>query len=142
MATQITTLEPEDFNVFLLYLMDRYIQNPQERKALFGLISTLRENIAADLESAANHIAEVSRADLQVMLRRAALMLRNVTGLVLEPSVQEPLSSVAEEMGLTRADLIRTIVGDWLVANSICQFRLRWTRTARWKATDDQRTTL
>lgn len=77
-----------------------------------------RHDIAADLESAANHIAEVSRADLQVMLRRAALMLRNVTGLVLEPSVQEPLSSLAEEMGLTRADLIRTIVGDWLVANA------------------------
>lgn len=77
-----------------------------------------RHDIAADLESAANHIAEVSRADLQVMLRRAALMLRNVTGLVLEPSVQEPLSRVAEEMGLTRAELIRTIVGDWLVANA------------------------
>ncbi|SFQ04322.1 hypothetical protein SAMN03159463_05462 [Mesorhizobium sp. NFR06] len=77
-----------------------------------------RHDIAADLESAANHIAEVSRADLQVMLRRAALMLRNVTGLVLDPSVQEPLSAVAEEMGLTRADLIRTIVSDWLVANA------------------------
>ncbi|RWX69629.1 hypothetical protein EN780_05765 [Mesorhizobium sp. M4B.F.Ca.ET.089.01.1.1] len=77
-----------------------------------------RHDIAADLESAANQIAEVSRADLQVMLRRAALMLRNVTGLVLEPSVLEPLSYVAEEMGLTRADLIRTIVSDWLVANA------------------------
>ncbi|RWK85288.1 MAG: hypothetical protein EOR52_27660 [Mesorhizobium sp.] len=77
-----------------------------------------RHDIAADLESAANHIAEVSRADLQVMLRRAALMLRNVTGLVLEPSVQEPLSSVAEEMRLTSADLIRAIVSDWLVANA------------------------
>lgn len=77
-----------------------------------------RHDIATDLESAANHIAEVSRADLQVMLRRAALMLRNVTGLVLEPSVQEPLSSVAEEMRLTSADLIRTIVSDWLVANA------------------------
>ncbi|TIW19740.1 MAG: hypothetical protein E5V81_15250, partial [Mesorhizobium sp.] len=73
-----------------------------------------RYDIAADLECAANQIAEVSRADPQVMLRRAALMLRNVAGLVLEPSVQEPLSNVAEEMGLTRADLIRTIVSDWL----------------------------
>lgn len=78
----------------------------------------IRDDIAADLESAASHIAEVSRADLQVMLRRAALMLRNVTELVLEPSVQEPLSSVAEEMGLTRADLIRTIVSEWLMANA------------------------
>ncbi|TIW28826.1 MAG: hypothetical protein E5V63_03745 [Mesorhizobium sp.] len=77
-----------------------------------------RHDIAADLESTASQIAEVSRADLQVMLRRAALMLRNVAGLVLEPSVQEALSGVAEEMGLTRADLIRTIVSDWLVANA------------------------
>lgn len=102
-----------------------------------------RHDIAADLESAANHIAEVSRADLQVMLRRAALMLRNVTGLVLEPSVQEPLSSVAEEMGLTRADLIRTIVSDWLVWQTpICRFHMHWTRTALWKATHDRCTTV
>lgn len=78
----------------------------------------IRHEIATDLENAADHIADVSRADLQVMLRRAALMLRNVTGLVLDPSIQEPLSGVAEEMGLTTADLIRTIVSDWLVANA------------------------
>ncbi|TPI58648.1 hypothetical protein FJ417_18675 [Mesorhizobium sp. B3-1-7] len=77
-----------------------------------------RLTIAADLETAADQIAEISRADLQIMLRRAALMLRNVTGLVLEPNVEEPLSSLAAEMGLSKAELVRTIVGDWLVANA------------------------
>lgn len=36
------------------------------------------------LESAADQIAGASRADLQVMLKRAALLLRNVGGLSLE----------------------------------------------------------
>lgn len=39
-----------------------------------------RQSIAEELESAADRIADISRADLQVILRRAALMLRNVSG--------------------------------------------------------------
>ncbi|MDX8495151.1 hypothetical protein RFN29_26685 [Mesorhizobium sp. VK22B] len=77
-----------------------------------------RHDIASDLDGAADHIAEISRADLQVMLRRAALMLRNVTGLVLDPKVEESLPGVAEELGLSKAELVRTIVNDWLTANS------------------------
>ena len=77
-----------------------------------------RMTIASELEAAADQIAEISRADLQIMLRRAGLMLRNVTGLVLEPNLDEPLSSLATEMGLSKAELVRTIVGDWLVANA------------------------
>jgi hypothetical protein len=45
-----------------------------------------RQSIAEELESAADRIADVSRADLQIILRRAALMLRNVTGVPLEPN--------------------------------------------------------
>ncbi|WP_348639560.1 hypothetical protein [Mesorhizobium sp. M1E.F.Ca.ET.045.02.1.1] len=45
-------------------------------------------------------------------------MLRNVTGLVLDPKVEESLSGLADEMGLTKPDLIRTILSDWLVANA------------------------
>lgn len=77
-----------------------------------------RMTIANDLEAAADQIVEISRADLQIMLRRAALMLRNVTGLVLEPNVEESLSSLAAEMHVPKAELIRTIVGEWLVANA------------------------
>lgn len=39
-----------------------------------------RRAFAEQLEATANHIADASRADLQVMLRRAALVLRNVNG--------------------------------------------------------------
>ncbi|MDX8501939.1 hypothetical protein RFM99_26440 [Mesorhizobium sp. VK4C] len=77
-----------------------------------------RHQFVHELESAADRTADVPRADLQVMLRRAALMLRNVTGLVLDPSVEESLSGLAAEMGLSKAELVRTIVGDWLVANA------------------------
>ncbi|RWH61338.1 MAG: hypothetical protein EOQ83_21605 [Mesorhizobium sp.] len=77
-----------------------------------------RMTIASELEAAADQIAEISRADLQIMLRRAALVLRNVTGLVLEPNVDEPLSSLGAEMGLSKTELVRTIISDWLVANA------------------------
>ncbi|OBQ81585.1 MULTISPECIES: hypothetical protein [unclassified Mesorhizobium] len=78
----------------------------------------IRETIATDLEEAADQIAEISRADLQVMLRRAALMLRNVTGLV-HPKVEEALAGLAAaEMGLSKPELVRTIVGEWLMANA------------------------
>ncbi|MDX8492506.1 hypothetical protein RFN29_13045 [Mesorhizobium sp. VK22B] len=77
-----------------------------------------RHQFVNELESTADRIADVPRADLQLMLRRAALMLRNVTGLVLDPSVEESLSGLAAEMGHSKAELVRTIVGDWLVANA------------------------
>ncbi|CDX45326.1 conserved hypothetical protein [Mesorhizobium sp. SOD10] len=77
-----------------------------------------RMTIASELDAAAAQIAEISRADLQIMLRRAALMLRNVTGLVLDPDVEEPLAGLAAEMGLSKTELVRTIVGDWLTANA------------------------
>ncbi|WP_348628377.1 hypothetical protein [Mesorhizobium sp. WSM3862] len=70
-----------------------------------------RETIATDLEVAADQIAEISRADLQVMLRRAALMLSR-DGLVLDPKVEEALSGLAAEMGLSKPELVRTIVGE------------------------------
>ncbi|MER9874581.1 hypothetical protein [Mesorhizobium sp. M0195] len=77
-----------------------------------------RISVAVDLEKAADTIADVSRADLQIKLRRAALMLRNVGGIDLDPKVDESLTGLAVEMGLSKTDLIRTIVGDWLIANA------------------------
>ncbi|MBZ9870502.1 hypothetical protein LB542_06485 [Mesorhizobium sp. BR1-1-9] len=77
-----------------------------------------RRAFAEQLEGTADHIADASRADLQVLLRRAALMLRNVGGLELDPKTDEPLSGLATEMGVSKPDLINTIVGDWLVANA------------------------
>ena len=77
-----------------------------------------RHDIASELEGAASQIGDMSRADLQVLLRRAALMLRNVTGLVLEPRVEESLAGLANEMGLSKTELVRTIIDDWLTANA------------------------
>ncbi|TPM90663.1 hypothetical protein [Mesorhizobium sp. B2-1-3A] len=71
-----------------------------------------------ELESTADHIADASRADLQVLLRRAALLLRNVGGLSLDPRTDEALSGLAAEMGTAKSDLVETIVGEWLVANA------------------------
>ncbi|MGO4642414.1 hypothetical protein AB4Z43_28640 [Mesorhizobium sp. 2RAF45] len=43
------------------------------------------------------------------MLRRAALVIRNTGGIDLDPGVQDTLSDIAVEMGLTRSDLIKTV---------------------------------
>lgn len=45
-------------------------------------------------------------------------MLRNVTGVTLEPNVDESLAGLAAEMGVSKPDLIKTIVGEWLVTNA------------------------
>jgi len=77
-----------------------------------------RHQIVQELESTADHIADASRADLQVMLRRAVLLLRNVSGISLDARTDDALTSVAAEIGTAKADLVEAIVGDWLVANA------------------------
>ncbi|MET3595084.1 hypothetical protein ABID26_004496 [Mesorhizobium shonense] len=77
-----------------------------------------RHQFVYELESAANHIADASRADLQIMLRRAALMLRNVGGLSLDPYTDEVLRGLAAEMGKPKPALVEMIVSEWLVANA------------------------
>lgn len=56
-----------------------------------------RLSVAAELESAAGRIADVSRADLQIMLRRAALVLRNVIGVTLDPATDDSINGIAAE---------------------------------------------
>ncbi|RUZ98279.1 hypothetical protein EN938_32050, partial [Mesorhizobium sp. M7A.F.Ca.US.001.02.1.1] len=55
-----------------------------------------------ELEIAADGIADMFRANLQIILRRAALMLRNVAGLPPEPATQDALNSLAAEMNIGR----------------------------------------
>lgn len=71
-----------------------------------------------ELEGTADRIADASRADLQVMLRRAALVLRNVNSIALDTKLDEPLGDLAAEMGVSKVDLINRVVGEWLVANA------------------------
>ncbi|WP_027155908.1 ribbon-helix-helix protein, CopG family [Mesorhizobium sp. WSM2561] len=77
-----------------------------------------RQSIAEELESAADRIADISRADLQIILRRAALMLRNVSGVPLEPATEDALNSIAAEMKIGRSDLIRIVLREWLETNA------------------------
>ncbi|UVC19398.1 hypothetical protein [Mesorhizobium onobrychidis] len=77
-----------------------------------------RQSIAEELESAADRTADISRADLQIILRRAALMLRNVAGVPLEPATEDALNSIAAEMKIGRSDLIQVILREWLETNA------------------------
>jgi hypothetical protein len=73
---------------------------------------------AALLDDAANRIADVSRADLQIMLRRAALRLRNAAAVSMDEDVEEVLRDLASEFEVTRNDMIRYIVREWLEKNT------------------------
>ncbi|MER9202685.1 hypothetical protein NKH74_26420 [Mesorhizobium sp. M0933] len=82
-----------------------------------------RGSFAEDLESAAERIADMPRADLQIVLRRAALMLRNVGGVPLEPATADALDSIAAEMKIGRPELIQINLREWLEANAYLPFR-------------------
>ncbi|MGO6982798.1 CopG family transcriptional regulator [Rhizobium leguminosarum] len=70
------------------------------------------------LEDAADRIADISRADLQIMLRRAALRLRNAGAVSMEDDIEEALRDLAGELGKTRNDTIRFIVREWMEKNT------------------------
>ncbi|MGR9204110.1 CopG family transcriptional regulator [Rhizobium leguminosarum] len=70
------------------------------------------------LEDAADRIADISRPDLQIMLRRAALRLRNAAAVSMDDDVEEILRDLAGELGMTRNDTIRYIVREWLEKNT------------------------
>ncbi|MER8870555.1 hypothetical protein [Mesorhizobium sp. M0814] len=82
-----------------------------------------RRSVVEELESAADRIADMSRADLQIILRRAALMLRNVAGVPLDPATADALDSIAAEMKIGRPDLIPIVLRDWLETNAYLPVR-------------------
>lgn len=82
-----------------------------------------RLSVAEELESAASRIADVSRPDLQIMLRRAALMLRNVSGVPLEPATEDALNSIAAEMKVARSEVIQIVLREWLETNAYLPVR-------------------
>ena len=79
---------------------------------------------ASQLENAADRIGEISRADLQIMLRRAALRLRNTSQVPLDPAWEDALCSIAAELKIGRNDLIRAIVKEWLETNAYLPVRI------------------
>lgn len=77
------------------------------------------DSFVTSLEAAADDIGNVPRHELAVLLRRAALGLRNTdTGIPLDPVADDYLTSTAAEMRMTRSDLARKIINDWLEANT------------------------
>ncbi|WP_247241735.1 MULTISPECIES: CopG family transcriptional regulator [Rhizobium] len=75
-------------------------------------------DFAALLEDAANRIVEISARDLLIILRRAALQLRNSGLIVLDDDTEEALRNVSSELVLTREDAIRYIVREWMEKNT------------------------
>ena len=82
-----------------------------------------RLSIAEELESAADRVADISRPDLQIILRRAALMLRNLAGVPLDPATEDALNSIAAEMKVGRSDLIQIVLREWLETNAYLPVR-------------------
>lgn len=83
-----------------------------------------RLDFAAELEEASNRIADISRADLQIMLRRAALRLRNIEGIVLDQDVDEAVYALAADLKMTRQDLLRTMIREWLEKGAYLPVRM------------------
>ncbi|MER9859122.1 MULTISPECIES: hypothetical protein [unclassified Mesorhizobium] len=83
-----------------------------------------RISIAEVLESAADRIADMSRPELQIILRRAALMLRNVAGVALKPAMEDALNSIAAEMKIGRSDLIQIVLREWLETTAYLPVRM------------------
>lgn len=75
-------------------------------------------DFAAQLEDAADRVSNIARADLQVILRRAALRLRNTSQVPIDPEWEDILQSIAAETKVGRNDLVRFIVKEWLEANA------------------------
>lgn len=82
-----------------------------------------RTSFAEELESASDRIADMSRPDLQIILRRAALMLRNVAGVSLEPATEDAVNAIAAEMKVGRSDLIEIVLREWLETNAYLPLR-------------------
>ena len=74
-----------------------------------------RRAFAAELEQAAEASANASRRDLRILLRRAALRIRNSDSLGLDNETEQALDFLAAELGTTRSDVMRTIILDWLI---------------------------
>jgi hypothetical protein len=50
-AAQLATLDPEDFNLFMLYLLsERYFKSPSERKAINDLLNAIPKAIPGDIQ--------------------------------------------------------------------------------------------
>lgn len=108
-AMQLLSLEPEDFNLFLLYFMDRYVNKPSERLVLFDFLKILRGMIENDLantelvkEGPEHYLVEGSYSYLMWIVVGGAIGWRTI--------MASPLrnSAFLREVGARDAALIRS----------------------------------
>ncbi len=76
------------------------------------------ERFIEHLESMADRIGDAHSEDLQALLRRAALRLRNPPGLVLDRDVDEIVTALAREIGMSRQEVANRIIREWFDTNS------------------------
>ncbi|MBB6304693.1 CopG family transcriptional regulator [Rhizobium leucaenae] len=88
-----------------------------------GNAERLPGDMAGQLDYTADRIGDASRADLQVMLRRAALVIRNAAPIGLDTETEDALLSISGELGITRNDMIRRIIREWLETNAYLPVR-------------------
>lgn len=75
-----------------------------------------KRTFAEELEAAADEVSIMARADLQIILRRAALRLRNSGAIPFDPDVEKALTEVAAEFDTSKNELVRRIVREGLQA--------------------------
>ena len=81
-----------------------------------------RRTFVNELEKAADQIADISRADLQILLRRAAPRLRNMEGLALDAEADQAIDFLAGELNLPRSEVLQKIIRDWLISGGRLPF--------------------
>jgi hypothetical protein len=85
-------------------------------------MSQQREQFVRQLEEAANHLRSIPTADVSTLLRRAAVRLRNISGIRLDADVGEKLAEVSILTGTEPHELATMIIRDWLVTNGYLPF--------------------
>ena len=76
-----------------------------------------RQTFVELLEETANSINSTPDEDLKSIFMRAALKLRNSKGIDIDPKVDHAVTSLAAEVGVTRAELVGDIIVDWMQSN-------------------------
>ncbi len=74
------------------------------------------ERFIEHLEAMADRIGDAHSEDLQALLRRAAIRLRNPPGLILDRDVDEIVTSLAREICMSRQEVANRIIREWFEA--------------------------
>lgn len=79
-----------------------------------GLPDLPKHLLIAALLEAANNIEDAPKQEVQALLHRAAIGLRNANSSPNELTLDDALSAAAKDMMLSRQDLVPRILREWL----------------------------